>query len=171
MATSTLPTALLQDTAALGSGSLPLDIDPAGELLWVHGDGRREPVTPVRAFPLSAPDSGLSLVGADGHEVAWIAHWHQLPEATRVLLQQALAPREFAPRLLQLHAVSTFAVPSTWDVSTDRGRLQFVLRAEEDVRRLEDGSLLIASAHGLQLRVPDPAQLDRHSRRLLERFL
>lgn len=148
-----------------------LEAGPCGALLLVQPDGQRESVTPVRAFPLSAPEAGLSLVGADGRERAWVAQWSDLPDEVCVLLQEALAPREFAPRLLQLHGVSTFAVPSTWDVSTDRGRTRFVLKAEEDIRRLGDGGLLITSAHGLQLRLPDVAALDRHSRRLLERFL
>ena len=26
----------------------------------------------MRAFPLSAPDEGMSIVSADGHELAWI---------------------------------------------------------------------------------------------------
>jgi len=143
----------------------------AGELLLVHADGQREPVTPVRAFPLSAPNDGISLVGADGRERHWIARMSDLPGDARALLAEDLAPRDFAPRLLHLHSVSTFGVPSTWDVSTDRGDTRFVLKAEEDIRRLEDGALLITSAHGLQLRVPDPRALDRQSRRLLERFL
>ena len=142
-----------------------------GALLLVHPDGRQEPVTPVRAFPLSAADDGISLVGADGREQCWIAHMQDLPEPARALLAEELAPRDFAPQLLQLHSVSSFGVPSTWEVSTDRGPTRFVLRAEEDIRRLDSGALLITSAHGLHLRVPDRQALDRPSRKLLERFL
>ena len=46
-----------------------------------------------------------------------------------------------------------------------------MLKAEEDIRRLEGGALLIASAHGVQFRIPDAKTLDRASRKLLERFL
>ena len=42
-------------------------------------------VTPVRAFPISAPDEGLSLVSTDGHELLWIEAPSQLPEALRTL--------------------------------------------------------------------------------------
>lgn len=150
---------------------LQMERDAAGALLMVHTDGRREPVTPVRAFPLSAPDAGVSLVGADGRECLWIAQLQDLPASTRELIAHELAPRDFAPILLQLHSVSTFGVPSTWEVTTDRGPTRFVLRAEEDIRRLDEGALLITSAHGLQLRVPDRQALDRPSRKLLERFL
>jgi hypothetical protein len=45
-----------------------------------------------------------------------------------------------------------------------------VLKAEEDIRRLPGGQLLIASATGVQF-VAERFALDKASRRLLERFL
>jgi hypothetical protein len=67
--------------------------------------------------------------------------------------------------------VSSFSTPSTWSVVTDRGPTRFVLRGEEDIRRLGDGALLIASAEGINFRVADRWGLDRRSRGMLERFL
>ncbi len=149
-----------------------LERDAFARLVLTDAEGRRhEGVVPVRAFPLSAPGEGLSLVGADGRECLWIDRVDALPESTRALLEAELAARDFAPVLLKLHKVSSFGVPSTWQVSTDRGETCFVLKAEEDIRRLEGGALLIASAHGVQFRIPDAKALDRASRRLLERFL
>lgn len=148
-----------------------LERDAHGRLIWTDATGANEVVMPVRAFPLTDPDRGVSLVGQDGRERAWIDDLADVPAATRALLADELAPRDFAPVLLQLRKVSTFGVPSTWDVRTDRGDTRFVLKAEEDIRRLEGGALLIASAHGVQFRVPDAKALDRASRKLLERFL
>ena len=149
-----------------------LERDAFGRIALIDARGvRHEGIVPVRAFPLTGPDGGLSLVGADGKERAWIERIDQLPPALRELLDADLAARDFAPTLTRLHAVSSFGVPSTWTVGTDRGDTRFVLKAEEDIRRLEGGALLIASAQGLQFRVPDPKMLDRASRKLLERFL
>lgn len=149
-----------------------IERDAFGRLVLTGRDGvRHEGVQPVRAFPLSAPDDGISLVGADGRERLWIARLDALPPRLRALLEPELAVRDFAPRLLKLHRVSSFGVPSIWQVSTDRGEAEFVLKAEEDIRRLEGGALLIASAHGVQFSIPDPKGLDRGSRKLLERFL
>ncbi len=154
------------------SASFKLERDAFGHLVLVEAEGvRHVGVVPVRAFPLSAPDEGLSLVGSEGRELLWIDRLDDLPEPVRTLLAEDLAAREFAPRLLKLHKVSSFGVPSTWTVSTDRGDARFVLKAEEDIRRLEGGALLIASAHGVQFRIPDAKALDRASRKLLERFL
>lgn len=143
-----------------------------GRLVLVDADGQTHVgVTPVRAFPLSAPDEGLSLVGPDGHEVQWTDRLHDLPQDVRALIEEDLAVREFTPRIERLVSVSTFATPSTWQVQTDRGPMHFVLKAEEDIRRLPEGGLLITSAEGLQLRVADRFALDRPSRKLLDRFL
>ena len=156
----------------LNTPSFELERDAFGRLVLTDAQGERHVgVTPVRAFPLSAPGHGVSLVGSEGRELVWIDSVDQLPEQARVLLAEELAVRDFAPTLLRLHGVSSFGVPSTWTISTDRGDTTFVLKAEEDIRRLEGGALLIASAHGVQFRIPDVKTLDRASRKLLERFL
>jgi hypothetical protein len=155
-----------------GNASFQLERDTFGRLVLTDAQGERHVgVTPVRAFPLSAPDHGVSMVGGEGRELVWIDDVARLPAQARALLEEELAVRDFAPTLLRLHRVSSFGVPSTWTVSTDRGDTSFVLKAEEDIRRLEGGALLIASAHGVQFRIPDTKTLDRASRKLLERFL
>nr|WP_297525119.1 DUF1854 domain-containing protein [uncultured Roseateles sp.] len=143
-----------------------------GRLMLVDDAGQtHDNVTPVRAHPLSAPEEGLSLVGTDGHEIAWIDRLTDLPQAQRELLQDELAHREMTPTVLKLLDVSTFSTPSQWTVETDRGTTAFILKSEEDIRRIGEGRLLIASSHGLHFLVPDRFALDRHSRKLLERFL
>lgn len=149
-----------------------LERDAFGRLVLVDARGRRHVgVVPVRAFPLTAPGEGLSLVGSDGRERLWIERADALSPAMREVLDADLSARDFAPEMLKLHSVSSFGVPSTWTITTDRGDTTFVLKAEEDIRRLDGGALLIASSHGLQFRVADPKTLDRPSRKLLERFL
>ena len=152
--------------------SFTLERNPRGRLVCTLADGtRREDVVPVRAFPLSAPDDGVSIVGADGHEVLWIARLDAVPEAQRALIAEELAAREFMPVIDRLLAVSTFATPSVWTVATDRGETKFTLKGEEDIRRLPGGALLITDTHGVGYRVRDRFELDRHSRKLIERFL
>ena len=144
-----------------------------GRLVLTQPDGTaHEGVTPVRAFPIAAPSEGLSLIGPDGHELAWIDRLDQLPEPARHLIDEELAAREFVPTISQITSVSSFSTPSTWAVVTDKGPAQFVLKAEEDIRRLGGRTrLLISAGDGMQFRVPDTTVLDKHSRRLLERFL
>jgi len=149
-----------------------LERNAFGRLVFTAADGTsHDGVMPVRAFPLLAPGEGLSLVSAEGRELAWIARLAELPAPMRTLLEEELAAREFTPRITRIRSVSTFSTPSTWALETDRGAASLVLKAEEDIRRLGGGRLLIADAQGLQFEVPDLLALDRHSKRLIERFL
>lgn len=149
-----------------------LERNPFGRLVLTLPDGTvHEGVVPVRAFPLAAPEEGVSLVSTEGRELAWVPHLSALHREARVLIEQELAGREFVPTVQRIEAVSSFSTPSTWSVTTDRGPTRFVLKGEEDIRRLGDGALLIASAEGINFRIADRRALDRHSRGLLERFL
>ncbi|MEO8598376.1 MAG: DUF1854 domain-containing protein [bacterium] len=128
-------------------------------------------VVPVRAFPIAAPDSGIAIVSAEGSELAWIERLSDLPDGVRILLEQELASREFLPHILQIVRVSAFATPSTWHVDTDRGQTSFVLKGEEDIRRVGPEGLIIADSHGVQYLVRDIEKLSQASRKLLDRFL
>lgn len=147
--------------------------NPHGRLVLRLADGtEHEAVTPVRAFPIAAPLEGLSLVGGDGHELAWVPRLADLPAQQRALIEEELAAREFVPTITRIRSVSSFSTPSTWEVDTDRGAAQLVLKGEEDIRRLSGRTkLLIAASDGLHFHVPDSTALDRASRKLLERFL
>jgi hypothetical protein len=159
-------------TLNMPGADFELEFDAFGRLVLIDATGvRHEGVTPVRAFPIAAPDEGVSLVGPEGAELAWIERIADLPEHLRKPVEEALANREFVPEIRQLVSVSTFATPSTWEVETNRGKTQFVLKGEEDIRRLGQASLLIADSHGIQFLVRDLSRLDRHSRKLLDRFL
>jgi hypothetical protein len=152
--------------------NLSLERNAFGQLVLTDANGvRHEAVTPVRANPISAPLEGIALMSTEGHEVAWIEQLAWLPTETRALLEEELEQREFMPEITRLHGVSSFATPSTWDVDTSRGRASFVLKGEEDIRRLPGGILLIADAHGIQFMIRQLSALDRHSRKLLDRFL
>jgi hypothetical protein len=126
----------------------------------------------VRAFPLTAPEQHISIVGTDGQELAFIARIDALDAPAQKALREALAEREFMPVIQRIRAVSTFGTPSTWQVDTDRGATELVLKVEEDIRRLPgSGRLLINSDSGVVFEIRDRTRLDRPSRRLLERFL
>lgn len=149
-----------------------LSRDVYGKLVFVSAEGEIvEGVVPVRAFPLTAPDAGIALVAGDGRELAWIADLGLLPEPQRGLIAEELASREFMPVIHRIRKVSSFATPSIWRVDTDRGEASFVLRGEEDIRRVGRNALLVADSHGIQFLIRNLLELDHHSRRILDRFL
>lgn len=144
------------------SGRLELTT-PSGE--------RHDGIAPVRAFPISAPNEGISLLDASGHEVYWINQLSDLSDAVRSLIETELAQREFMPEILRISRVSSFATPSKWQVTTDRGDAELLLKAEDHIRRLSLSTLLITDAHGVSYLIRDTDAMDIHSRKLLDRFL
>jgi hypothetical protein len=149
-----------------------LSRNAAGRLVLADAQGRtHEGVVPVRAFPISAPDEGLSLLGEDGHELHWIKRLSDVPEYVRVLLEAELTQREFMPEINRINQVSSFATPSKWQVSTNRGDTELLLKGEDQIRRLTHTSLLITDGHGVSFMIRNVESLDKHSRKLLERFL
>lgn len=147
-----------------------------GKLIYIDAAGTpHEGVTPVRAFALSAPDQGLSLISAEGKELQWIDRLDDLPEDTRTLIAEELAQREFMPVIQRIVSVGSFATPSTWQVDTNRGATELILKSEDDIRRLKamggKNGLLIADSNGIHFMIRDRGALDAHSQRILKRFL
>ncbi|NVM77903.1 hypothetical protein FHW83_003726 [Duganella sp. SG902] len=146
--------------------------NPFGKLVLTTTEGVvHEGVSPVRAFPVQAPEDGISLLNNDGKEVAWIDRVEDLPPAIGALVKEELGGREFMPEIARINSVTSYATPCTWSVKTDRGDTEFVLRGEEDIRRLTIDTLLITDIHGIHYLIRDLRELDKHSKKIIDRFL
>ncbi|WP_426177008.1 DUF1854 domain-containing protein [Massilia sp. TWR1-2-2] len=156
----------------MATSTFQLSRDSFGALELTADDGvLHHGVSPVRAFPIQSPSQGISLVLHDGKEVAWIDDLADLPPPIRALLQEELNGREFMPEISHIASVSSYATPCTWFVKTDRGDTEFVLKDEGDIRRIGDASLLVADNHGIHFLVRNMFTIDKHSRKILDRFL
>ncbi len=146
--------------------------DARGRLVLVDAAGvEHVEVTPVRAFPLSDPAGGVSICDDAGTELLWIERLDAAPAALRAAVEAAFAEIEFAPRITRILDLQAAVEPSRWDVETDRGRTQFVVKNDDDVRRLDDRQALVIDSHGIRYLIEDTKTLDAASRRMLERFL
>ncbi len=139
-------------------------------ILTVDGE-THDNVEPVRAFPVQTPSEGIGMVCPDGREVAWIERLSDLTPEVRALVEEELQTHEFMPEVSHIASVTSFATPCTWSVDTDRGPTEFVLRGEEDIRRIGRNMLLIVDNHGIHFLIRDLGGMDRHSRKILDRFL
>lgn len=148
-----------------------LTLDAHGRLSVTTSDGVLHDLSPVRCFPFTDPDRLIALVDPRGHELFRIDDPSTLPEASRRLLEQELARREFLPVIHQVRDVSPRSEPSTWDVVTDRGEVKFVLPSEDNVRRLPSDGALVTDEHGVRYRLVRIGTMDRQSREILRRYL
>lgn len=143
-----------------------------GKLVLMSQSGViHEGIVPIRAFPITDPNHGIALIDSQGHELVWINQLEDLPQHYRELIESELAQREFMPEIKRVLKISSFITPNTWQVETDRGETVFILKGEEDIRRLSATSLIITDNHGIHFLIQDRLALDRHSRKLLDHFL
>jgi hypothetical protein len=156
----------------IAATSFQLKHDSFGRLVVVLPDGASySGVTPIRGFPISDPDHGLSLCDVEGQEIVWIDDLAQLTLDIRATIELELSRHEFLPEIHRVLSLSMQTDPCEWEVETDRGRTKFLLKNEENVRRLPNNQALIIDAHGIRYLIRNPKSMDRHSQRLLERYL
>ena len=151
--------------------SYTLERDALGRLVFIDAAGVPHiGVYPVRAFPITEPDAGISIMDQSGKELYWFDGITAIPDGELTLIEEELAAREFMPVIEKITKVSTFATPSIWDIETDRGPTRIRLKGEEDIRRIAGNTLLIADSNGLQFLIKDSTRLDKLSKKLLDRF-
>lgn len=140
-----------------------------GRLVFIAADGgRHDDVDVLRAFPVTAAQGPVAIVGADGGELAWIDALAAVAEPLRTIIEQELAEREFLPVVERIEAIAD-SEPAEWTVSTDRGPHRFKVAHADDVVRQPDGAVFITDTDGVRYRVPRFDALDAESRRLLDR--
>ena len=148
-----------------------LERDALGRLVFIDAAGTPHiGVYPVKAFPITSPSTGISIMDQSGKELCWFDSISAIPKGELALIEEELAAREFMPVIEKITKVSTFAPPSIWDIETDRGPTRIRLKGEEDIRRIAGNTLLIADSNGLQFLIKDSTQLDKVSKKLLDRF-
>jgi hypothetical protein len=146
--------------------------DEWGQLVLIDAEGiRHVGVNPVRVFPFSDPEHWLSITDAGGREIVCIENPAELSSAIREVLRSDLLHREFVPVIRRIVHVSSILEPCEWLVETDRGRTAFVLKAEDDVRRLGPNQALILDSAGVRYLVDNIKGLDAASQRVLERYV
>lgn len=146
--------------------------EPLGVLSLYKGETLvGQPVMPVLAFPFSAPTESISIVDEHSKELAWLNRLDELEPASRAVVEQFLALREYRPVILRITSVSTYSTPSVWSLDTDRGPCRFELPSDESIRRLDGGRLVLTHANGMQFMIEDLMKLDTRSRQILARFM
>jgi hypothetical protein len=159
------PPATIDDLVELARNSM-------GHLVVTLRDGSKHVnVQPVRGFPLTQPEFGVSIVNGHGKEILWIENVKNCSIDVRKLLESELEMRDFLPEISRVFSISSNHEPCEWDVQTDRGRVKFVLKNDEDVRRIDANRALVIDANGVQYSVRDTKKMDIASRRYVERYI
>ena len=149
-----------------------VEIDSAGRLV-VHAAGRDEPhvdARVARCFPWSLPGRYVSVLDAEGEEIALLETLDVLDEASRDIVARQLAGRIFNPVIRRVVEHKHEFGISSITAETDRGTVTFQVRSRDDVRTLSPTRVLFRDADGNVYELPDVTQLDRASRKRLEHY-
>ena len=189
-------TAVAQDEPALDlfEHRTSVDLTPenatftlsAGQLISLtlqNGDKGEAPeyferIIPVRAFPISAPDEFISIREPDtqlkgrGEEIGMIRRLSDFPKEVADLITLELSRRYFTPTISKIHSFSEKFGYCYWDVTTDAGRVEFIMNnPTSSIRTLEDGRVFMYDIDGNCFTIPNPSALDKHSYRKIEVYL
>ncbi len=154
------------------SSTIKLERNQWGRVVATLEDGTQyEDVSIVPLFPISDPRRWISVIARDGKEVASIIDPALCDSEIQKLLTEELTYRDFVPRISRVLSVSGTSEPCEWHVETNHGPTRFVLKAEDDIRRLSVHEVMILDANGGRFRVDDTRKLDPRSRRFIEWYV
>jgi Domain of unknown function (DUF1854) len=154
------------------SSKIKLERNQWGRVVATLEDKSRfEDVSIVPLFPISDPSRWISVIARDGKEVAAITDPALCDAEIQELLTEELTYRDFVPRISRVLSVSGTSEPCEWHVETNHGPTKFVLKAEDDIRRLSVHEVMILDANGGRFRVDDTRKLDPRSRRFIEWYV
>ena len=140
--------------------------------LAIEGDRCYLDVKVAYAFPISDPDHHIGLLDGRDRCIGMLDRLEGLDDASRQLAKGELRQRYFVPEVRRIHSLKEEFGAVYFDVDTDRGRREFVVKGLRDsLEDLGDGRLLIADADGTRYHIPDWLGLDARSRRMLENFI
>lgn len=137
-----------------------------------------ERIVPIRAFPISAPDTFIAVrepdtqLGGRGAEIGMIETLDIFPSDMANLIRIELERRYFTPSIKKIHGLREKFGYCYWDVTTSAGRVEFIMNnPTSNIRTLEDGRVFMYDIDGNCFTIDDPKSLDKHSYKKVEIYL
>ena len=140
--------------------------------LTLEGDRCYTRVKVVRAAPLSYPRRFICLLDSKDEEICMIDDLDEVDEDLRTVVEEELSARYLYSTILRINSMRNEFGSSYWDVDTDRGPREFVLRnAVESTQWIDEHRLLLTDVDGNRFEVPRVDRLDRRSSAYLQQIL
>jgi hypothetical protein len=125
-------------------------------------------VRPVQTSPLTYPDRYIALLDSKNEEVGFIDSLDDLDATSAQVIREELASRYLKAQIEKIHSIQMEFGVTYWNVSTDRGPREFVVRGHETTHWISDTRLLITDVDGNRFEIVDYTRMDPHSVRLIE---
>lgn len=125
-------------------------------------------VRPVQASPVAYPNRYIALLDIKNEEVAFIEDMNDLDEVSKQVIEEELTRRYLKAQVEKINAIQMEYGVSYWDVVTDRGPREFVIRGHENTYWASDIRLLLTDVDGNRFEIIDYTKLDPASVKLIE---
>jgi hypothetical protein len=163
-----------------GSGGPPsldarhvhLTANPDGTLALRCGRQTWKRVRVRLGRPLYKPHEFATVFEEPKGEVALIVGLDRLSPQSRQVLEDHLRRHDLTATIRKVTRLHHQFGSAFWEVETDKGLRQFVIRGTtEHVRWLDDDRMLITDVHGNRFEIPSLSALDRRSQTLISLIL
>jgi len=136
----------------------------------IKGRGTWQKVAARLAFPYSDPERFILLLSLNEEEIGMVRELSELDPASRDLLADVLKRRYHIPEIRRILSVYEAQNAMIWQVETDRGQRDLLVRDRHNFRRLKNGDLIIIDVDGNRFRVSRDRRFDSQSRKLLDLY-
>lgn len=127
-----------------------------------------ENLEPRRLFPINRPSEYITLLDAEGKEMAVIRSMEELGEECRRVIQASLDDYYLVPEITCIVNTVEKYGRLHWIVDTDRGRKEFDIRnRNSDIRISPDGHVRVRDSDDNRYTIKNWKSLDKHSRSML----
>lgn len=126
----------------------------------------------VRAFPVSEQSRWINVLDGKNKEVCLVEDPSQLDPESSALVAEELERFYRISDVLRIHAIKQEYRTLFWDVETDRGRRDFVVKWSGDTLFWrQTNELLLVDIDTNRFRIPDVTRLDPQSQKHLNAIL
>ena len=114
--------------------------------------------------PLYDPDAFASILNEKGKELGLIFGLEKMPAPSKAVLADATVHHDLTCRILKVISLTHQFGAAFWEVDTDKGHREFVIRGTtEHIRWLTDDRLLITDVNGTRFEILSLTGLDSKS--------
>lgn len=126
----------------------------------------------VQAFPLSEPDGEVAFLNRKGEEIGLVPTLSSLPPAAQEIAAEELRKRYLVNYIERIDDIRIEGEILYWEVTTQRGTRQFVMRASRETALwLDERRLLLVDVDGGRFEIPNTDRLDAKSRAVLDQVM
>ncbi|MGH2368464.1 MAG: DUF1854 domain-containing protein [Chloroflexota bacterium] len=161
---------LLRADGALDPARVRLFRGPRGVLrCTVEGEKSVLRAKVVRVFPLSSESRWVNILDGGNKEVCLIEDPDALDAESRRLVYEEIEAHYRVADITHIRSIRNEYRTMYWDVETDLGRREFVLKwATDTILWLSPNELMLVDIDTNRFRIPDVTRLDPHSRKQFE---